>query len=781
VTIVPSTALSIAFVPLAPTQTGAGASGYLNAAVTNDASNAGVDWQVCPNGCGFFTVTPQIPPSPRTPNAPPTPAVTATTVKGWPNGLPILYTAPATAPASGTITISAVADANPSVITAADVAMTSSGSGPALNGSVWAGNLPVSGAQVALYAAGSSGYGSASTLVSPPGQSPYAVTDGKGNFTIPLGYACPQPTSPMYLVAFGGKPGGGAPNPSLAMMTALGPCRTLSSSPVAINEVTTVGSAWAVSRFAANPLTTGLNSYQNLGASSGNSAGLANAFATVNSLVNIATGEAQVEVVAKNAEVPYAEINSLADILNACTVTSGGQAGDGSVCGDLFTYANPYRNFETQTLYTGIPTDTLEAAFEMAQNPDFSGAGPSTVVANIDGKDLFAYATPAAPFQPVLATLPYDFSLSVNYTGGGGLTAASGTDFMALDANGNLWITNGATNSVTEWNNQGAAVSPQGGYVTSTLASPGPVAIDASGYAWICGQNGLTELNFVGQEQPDSPFLGGGLSTTGCLALAMDGLGNIWATTNQSISKFDHFANPLSPVGGYTVASSPTDATTVTLLAPLAFDDSNNLWIGVNAPIYSGLLSLAELNDANALPNYLSPVPLTGSPSNFVDTNGVPTQTQIAVDGSGNVWGGATLSTCVPGSLFEVGPYKGAGTTDHASAVPSSSGGVDPFRCSNGVAVDGGGVVWSANIGGPADPLVTPPNIGGYNPSLSGDVFGFASSSLANGPQSVAIDGSGNVWVLVGNDTVTEFIGVATPAVTPLSLAVKNGKLGAKP
>jgi hypothetical protein len=781
VTIVPSNTLSIAFVPVAPSQLGAGASGYLNASVTNDASNAGVDWQVCPSGCGYFTITPLIPPPALTPAAPPTQPVTATTVRGWPNGGPILYTAPANAPASGTVTISAAADANHSVVTVAAVAIASSGSAPALHGSVWAGNLPISGAQVGLYAAGTSGYGSASTLVSPPGQGPFAVTDNNGNFTIAAGYACPQSTSQMYLVANGGQPGGAAGNSALAMMTALGSCGTLSSSPVVINEVTTVGSAWALAPFAANPLNTGLNSYQNLGASSGNSAGLANAFATVNNLVNISTGQAQFEVVPQNGEVPYAEINSLADILNACTATSGGQAGDGSVCGDLFTYANPYRNFETQTLYTGIPTDTLQAAFEIAQNPDFSGAGPSSVIANIDGKDLFAYVTPAAPFQPVLASFPYDFSLSMNFTGGGGLTAASGTNYFAVDASGNLWITNGATNSITEWNNQGAAISPQGGYVTSTLVAPGPVAVDSSGYTWVCGQNGLTELNFVGQEQPDSPFLGGGLSTTGCLALAMDGLGNIWATTSQSISKFDHFANPLSPVGGYTVATSPTDPTTVTLLAPLAFDNSSNLWIGVNTTVYSGLLSLAELNNASALPNYLSPQPVTGSASNFVDATGVPTQSQIAVDGSGNVWGGATQSTCVPGSLFEVGPYKGTGTTDRASSVPGSIGGVDPFRCSYGVAVDGAGVVWSANEGGPADPLVTPPNIGGYNPSLSGDTFGFASPSLANAPQSVAIDRSGNVWVLLGNNTITEFIGVATPAVTPMSLAVKNGKLGAKP
>jgi len=45
----------------------------------------------------------------------------------------------------------------------------------------------------------------------------------------------------------------------------------------------------------------------------------------------------------------------------------------------------------------------------------------------------------------------------------------------------------------------------------------------------------------------------------------------------------------------------------------------------------------------------------------------------------------------------------------------------------------------------------------------------------------VALDGSGNVWVLLADNTVTEYVGVATPVVTPIALGVKNKKLAAKP
>jgi hypothetical protein len=43
------------------------------------------------------------------------------------------------------------------------------------------------------------------------------------------------------------------------------------------------------------------------------------------------------------------------------------------------------------------------------------------------------------------------------------------------------------------------------------------------------------------------------------------------------------------------------------------------------------------------------------------------------------------------------------------------------------------------------------------------------------------VDGSGNVWVLLADNSVTEFAGVATPVVTPIALGLKNNKLAAKP
>jgi sugar lactone lactonase YvrE len=100
----------------------------------------------------------------------------------------------------------------------------------------------------------------------------------------------------------------------------------------------------------------------------------------------------------------------------------------------------------------------------------------------------------------------------------------------------------------------------------------------------------------------------------------------------------------------------------------------------------------------------------------------------------------------------------------------------------NAVALDGSGTAWVSNGNGSlsafssAGTAITP---------STGYVTG---AGLANG---VAVDGSGSVWLTscgsyctgTGTDagSVYQLIGVASPVVTPLAVAVKNGLLATKP
>lgn len=743
IAISPATALSIQFVSPVPSQLQQAATVNVSAAVSNDSQNEGVDWQLCATGCGFFTTKPAVPAIPATkttPFEPAVPAVTAISVQAWPNGLPIPYTAPIAPPAGGAVTITAAAHADPSTTTSATTTITSTGTGPELNGTVMAGSQPVLGALVQLFEAGSSGYGSAANALTAPNSTSDVVTDSQGNFTIPRGYSCAQSSSQVYVVAVGGSVGTNAANPELAMMTALGSCGNLNSQTFFVNEVTTVASAWSLAPFASNDPLTGNSSYYYLGTSSGNKAGLADAFATVNNLVDITTGQARFFVPAGNASVPYVVINSLADVLDACTSTSGGSEGDGSPCGDLLAASDPlsYNHLFQST----PPTDTLEAAFNIAQHPQ-AAFGYSIDQGYDRAPALFKLISLASPFQPILAGAPNDWSISLNFDGGGGLSSSSAAEYLAIDAQDNLWITDSNAGSVIEWNDQGAAFSPSTGYA----AGGGPMAIDSSGNIWISGNGALTELTSQGAAYPWSPYTG---IAGGGTDLAFDAAGNLWIGNGDAVAEFNNLGVELSATNGYVNSG-------VTGIGPVTVDSSNNVW--------AGGVTLAELSDTGGQLIVNTQVVVNGS-------------AQIAADGSGRIWvpnpqGGDGFCAVQPANTILL--YL-------ASCVQGnlgSGGGFTSIYNPQGVAVDGVGYIWIANAGS----ISSPPNLTEVDgPDLSGTFYaGYQSSSLSAGPERVAIDRAGNVWVLLANETVTEYVGIAAPVVTPIALGVEHGKLGAKP
>jgi hypothetical protein len=747
IAITPDTTLSVNFLPSLPAQMQPNTTINLNAAVTNDSTDVGVDWQVCSSGCGFFTTKPAVPAieaTATTSYVPAQPAVTATSVSGWPNGLPIPYTAPTDAPASGTVAIVARAHANTSVANSGTINITSEVTGPALTGIVKVGSTPVAGASVALYVAGTSGYASVATQIAS------ATSNSSGVFTIPAGYACAS-TNQMYLVAVGGQVGSGDANPNLSLMTALGNCGNLSSPPVYVNEITSVASAWSTAPFVANDALNGNSSYLYLGASSSNLTGLANAFAAVNNLVDITTGKARFVVPAGNAEVPYAEINTLADFLNACAATSGGVEGDGSACSILFSATDLLGN---GTYGASVaPTDTLQAAFNIAQHPitnygyqldQYSSTYP-----------LLGLATTSSPFLPIVSSSPHDWSISLHYTSGGGLTSSSVVESLAIDASGNVWITDMNAGSVIEWNSVGAAVSPSTGF----SAGGGPLAIDASGNVWTSGKGALYELSNLGDAYPWSPF--GGVASGGG-DVAIDANSNLWITNSAGVNEFTSLGQQLSPTAGYT-----NDG--VANVTALGIDSSNNVWLG-NLDTANSLIKYAEIGNPGGQLIY-----------NGSLTNGSEIYPGIAADSAGKTWAIAGVQVCkVPayggtGANLQSACYAGGG------ASAGGSGGLY-FGTPRGLALDGGGTVWVASQGLSGTSSL-PAGILPLNVSLSDytNAKPYAASSLSSGTLRVAVDGAGNVWVLLADNTVTEYVGAATPVVTPLALGLKNKKLAAKP
>jgi hypothetical protein len=255
----------------------------------------------------------------------------------------------------------------------------------ALAGRLHSGQQPVSGSSVQLYAAGTSGVGSASlALLSAAVQS-----DSSGNFSIPATYSCPSPSSQIYLLAQGGNPGltSGSSNAALALAAVLGSCSGIPAlGSITVNEVTTVGSVWPLAHYLTSPM--------QLGSATGD-ATFTDAVANVLEFFNLAQGTSPGKATSTSSFTETDKLYSLADVLAACNGSSGGKAGDGSACGSLFSL--------TTLPGSSAPTDSMTAAIRIAQNPGNTVTG------------LFDLVTGSTAFQPVLTAAPSDWSLPLTY------------------------------------------------------------------------------------------------------------------------------------------------------------------------------------------------------------------------------------------------------------------------------------------------------------------------------------------------------------------------------
>jgi hypothetical protein len=253
-----------------------------------------------------------------------------------------------------------------------------------ISGAVHGGQQPITGATIQLYAAGTSGDGSAAT----PLITASVTTNSSGSFDLTGLYKCPTSASEVYLMATGGNPGlaNGETNPQIALMTALGPCGSLTTATtVEINEVTTVAATYALAPY--------MQSYIAIGSNPGDAQMVADAFTMAAELSNTGTGGTPGIGVPTGQVVPSQKLNTLADILSSCINSSGGKAGDSSSCGLLFSLV--------PAASSGLPTDTVGALLDLAQNPT-SNVAP-----------LFDLDPPTKPFQPSLTAAPADWTLGI--------------------------------------------------------------------------------------------------------------------------------------------------------------------------------------------------------------------------------------------------------------------------------------------------------------------------------------------------------------------------------
>jgi hypothetical protein len=574
--------------------------------------------------------------------------------------------------------------------------------GVSMNGFVHGGQQPITGAKIYLYAAGTTGYGSGAISLLAGGN---VVSDSSGNFGITGQYTCPTAATQIYLIATGGNTGSGV-NSKAVLMSALGNCGNLSNSTfVNVSEVSSIAAVYALAQF----MTPGTVM---VGTSSTNVTGLQNAFATVNNLVDGATGVALSTTPSGNGIVSQSTVNTLSNIMAACINTTGGVG----ACPVLFTAATPAGGV--------APSDTLSAMLNIALHP----------ARNVTA--LYNLPPAKATFQPALTAIPNDFTLSIQYSGGG-LNAGQ---LLAVDGIGNVWVPNASDpGTISEFSPVGTALSGANGFAGGGLSYPESIAVDGTGYIWSANEGNAT----VSKHTPGGVALSGsGYQVPGMLypyAIAIDGTGNVFtANGNNSVSKLSSAGNSLGLFvgGGMDVPYS------------LAIDASSNIWVA-NGDSQSQANSVSEFSNTGTA---LTTTPYTGG--------GLSAPVGIAIDAGGNVWAANFNKPSIS-------------KLNSAGVALSGTGYVTPNETS-ALAIDGSNTVWTANVDGSVSRFA---NTGAAISPATGYISAGATAAVG-----IAIDASGNVWTTdYYVNSLFEYIGAASPAVVPLALAVQNHSFGARP
>ena len=585
------------------------------------------------------------------------------------------------------------------------------------DGYVHGGLQTITGAHIYVYAAGSSGYGGSSvSLINPghPGVSTdsfgsYVTTNSSGGFSLSGTYNC-YPGQQVYVLARGGNPGlpSGATNSAITLMTVLGSCPNNGSFAGIIPSINLTEVSTVAAVYALGGFMTDAT-HISAAASDLSQQGLANAFRAFTNLASVSSGYTVPLSVYYNGVIPAATINTLANILVACVNTDG----ISGPCPTLFANAkDPSGN---------LPTDTASAAVNIAHNPGANVAA------------LYALSGPAPPFQPILTAVPNDWTVAITFY----TETMAGPYYPAIDASGNLWVPGYANNTLTEFDPLGVPLSGFSAFSGNNLNQPFYVAIDSGQSAWVA--------NYAyGATAVVSRFSSNGLANgnfpcgTNCTAVALDSLQNVWVAANSGISVMHNSGISISQVTAASYAPG------------LAIDSVGRGWS----------VALGRNLDRLTLPGTLAPFSEAVSSTQSGDLN------QVAIDSADNIW-------FTSGKNNALGRYDSKGNL--ISPATGYTGGGLKFPAQ--LAIDGSDRVWVANRDGnsisaftnagvPISPATgyTPSGQVAPDPSVDPIIVGVRS------PHGLAIDGSGNIWVTnFTANSVTEFLGLATPGVPPIS------------
>lgn len=367
----------------------------------------------------------------------------------------------------------------------------------------------------------------------------------------------------------------------------------------------------------------------------------------------------------------------------------------------------------TLTTATGA-NDTIGMVLAIAKNP---GSATFTALQSLS-------AGTGAPFQPTLATVPNDWSMQITYAPG----TLSSPYGIAIDASGNAWVTNAGGSSVVE-------LTPTGAVGTTLTTSPGPqgIAIDQTGNVWVATPATGTVRKFASGAGAGTPYTVG----TGPVAIAIDSAGTAWVANQVSNS-----------------ISSVTSAGAVTSYSSdLGLNGPTGIAVDSMKGVGGGNIYVANSGGGNVVKLTHAGAAASGSPFTDYALQGA---TAVALDSNNSVY--VLGSTTGPIEQAALSQFSSAGVA--ASYSPVSGGVASGINA--GLAVGGVNTVFATTTSATGNLLTL----------TLGSSTGYQLGSL-NAAVGVAIDASGDVWTAnSGDNTVSKFIGLTSPAVTPLAANV---------
>lgn len=647
-------------------------------------------------------------------------------------------------------------------------------------GAVHGGNLPVTGASIFLFAAGTGGYGTASTSLITKGKSGvscnganatlngkafagyggacYVTTDQYGNFALSGDYTC-TPGQQVYMVAVGGNPGltGTVNNTYLVQMAGMGQCPSAGNLAaqvpfIDIDEITTVGFAYSMENFGSDAFDIATDGTTN------GAAAIQLAMANAINVVDIGHGQSPATTLAAGSAgtLPSSKIVYLADILATCVNTTGtlntGTNRNPSYqpCYSLLEYGGA--TFTGTGKNEKSTSDESQAIFYIAQNPTSNVAAIYNLL-------------PSTPVWATNLAQPTDWTMPVVYKG----VVGSRPGNIAFDANGNAWVSDRTNNGVVK-------ITPTGVVTKLTNLNNGgsngsiyQVAVDPSNNIWALDNtySQIYRMNSTGAWE--STVTGNQLSSPISLSFNASGSAFVLNSGNNYISEFSASGVAQTPAtynqAGYGMLGTPQG---------IAVDSASNAYL----PEDGGNCACVGIIAAGATIEYA-----------FRDYSGtVASASAVAVDGSDNAWQAQTSNN----SIVEDQAYAGGNYQNYnlsifgystlqgyyfnllnifgipfASNVTALTGG--GLNQPVALTFDGAGHLWAANSGAST--------VSGFN----GTATLAGTSGLQTGSSGVtygvAADLAGNLWTANSDGTVTELLGAATPTTTP----VYPGQIAVKP